>query len=179
MFLLKRNSLLLSGLLIFCLMATACTTVPITGRKQLAVIPAAQIQNLSRSQYDQFLKEHPLSKDAAKTRLVKRVGRQIQQAVEKYFADNNMSERLSGFEWEFNLVAADEVNAWAMPGGKVVVYEGILPLTEDAVGLAVVMGHEIAHVVARHGRERMSQKLLVQLGGMALETALKQNPSLT
>ena len=111
--------------------------------------------------------------------MVKRVGRNIQQAVEQYFADKNMSGQLNGYAWEFNLVDSDEVNAWCMPGGKVVIYTGILPVTKDENGLAVVMGHEVAHAIAEHGNERMSQGLLVQLGGMGLQAALENEPALT
>ncbi len=170
---------LIVGLLAGSLLLVACATVPITGRKQFAFVPDAQMRAMSRQQYSQFLQEHQLSRDMEKTRLVKTVGQRIRQAVSSYFAANNMLDQLRGFDWEFNLVAAEEVNAWAMPGGKVVVYEGILPLTEDAAGLAVVLGHEIAHTVARHGKERMTQMLLVQMGGLALDAALQEQPAQT
>lgn len=156
-----------------------CSTVPITGRSQLNLIPASEINTLSFQQYDEFLKQNKLSTDAANTQMVKRVGQNIQHAVEAYFAQNNLSKELSGYAWEFNLVESEEVNAWCMPGGKVVVYTGILPITKDETGLAVVMGHEIAHAIAQHGNERMSQGLLQQLGGMALSVALKNEPELT
>jgi predicted Zn-dependent protease len=99
--------------------------------------------------------------------------------VERYFHEHNLSGRLKGYKWEFNLVEDKEINAWCMPGGKVVVYTGILPVAKDETGLAVVMGHEIAHAVAQHGDERMSQALLAEMGGMALSLALSQNPSQT
>ena len=111
--------------------------------------------------------------------MVKRVGVNIQRAVETYFAQNNLSKELKGYAWDFNLVESPEVNAWCMPGGKVVIYTGILPITQDETGLAVVMGHEIAHAIAQHGNERMSQGLLQQLGGVALSVALKDEPALT
>jgi predicted Zn-dependent protease len=156
-----------------------CSTVPVTGRRQLSIIPSSQMLSMSYAEYDQFLKENKLSGDASKTALVKRVGVRIQRAVEQYFAQNNMSQELQGYQWDFNLVESEEANAWCMPGGKVVVYTGILPVTKDEVGLAVVMGHEIAHAVAEHGGERMSQGLLAQLGGMALEQALSNKPEET
>jgi predicted Zn-dependent protease len=156
-----------------------CTTVPITGRKQLNIIPASQINALSFQQYDEFLKSNKLSSDAQATALVKKVGLNIKNAVERYFAEKNLSKQLEGYKWEFNLIESDEVNAWCMPGGKVVVYTGILPITKDETGLAVVMGHEIAHAVAQHGSERMSQGLLQQLGGMALDVALQNEPTAT
>jgi predicted Zn-dependent protease len=130
-------------------------------------------------QYDQFMKENKLSTNTAQTNMVKQVGRRIQNAVTTYFAKNNMSQDLNGFAWEFNLIENKEVNAWCMPGGKVVVYSGILPVTQNETGLAVVMGHEIAHAVAKHSNERMSQALVTQLGGQALAEALKQKPQQT
>jgi predicted Zn-dependent protease len=156
-----------------------CSTVPITGRKQFALLPNSQLLSMSLNQYGQFLKQNKLSGDAAQSDLVKQVGRRIQGAVETYFAQHNLSGELKGYAWEFNLVENPEVNAWCMPGGKVVVYTGILPFTQNDNGLAVVMGHEIAHAVARHGNERMSQMLAAQLGGLALNEALSQKPQQT
>ena len=161
------------------LLPPGCATVPITGRSQLNLIPDSEMLAMSFQQYDQFLQENKLSSDAAGTAMVRRVGSRISQAVQKYFADNGMSSQLDGYQWEFNLVAIEEVNAWAMPGGKVVVYEGLLPVAKDETGLAVVMGHEIAHAVAHHGSERMSQALVAQLGGAALSEALKNKPEQT
>jgi predicted Zn-dependent protease len=135
--------------------------------------------SMSLQQYDTFLKEHKLSINKKQTDMVKHVGARIQEAVERYFASSGMSSRLSGYKWEFNLVEDKEVNAWCMPGGKVVVYTGILPVTQGEGGLAVVMGHEIAHAVAEHGNERMSQGLLAQFGGMALAEALSSKPAAT
>jgi predicted Zn-dependent protease len=133
----------------------------------------------SFAQYDQFQKENRMSSSSADTNEVKRVGRNIQNAVATYFARNNMSKELDGFAWEFNLVENKEANAWCMPGGKVMVYSGILPLAQNETGLAVVMGHEIAHAVAKHSNERMSQALIAQLGGQALSQALRQKPQQT
>lgn len=171
--------LLVPVVLVFALFFNSCSTVPITGRSQLNLMSDSEMLSMSYSQYDQFLDENKLSKDAANKAMVKEVGTRIQKAVEKYFKMNNMSEHLAGYEWEFNLVESDQVNAWCMPGGKVVVYEGILPITKDENGLAVVMGHEIAHAVAEHGAERMSQGLLTQLGGIGLSVALKDKPKQT
>ena len=133
----------------------------------------------SFQEYDKFLKEHKLSTNQEETQMVKRVGTRIEKAVEQYFQEKGLSNQLDGYAWEFNLVEDKEANAWCMPGGKVVVYTGILPITKNEAGLATVMGHEIAHAVARHGNERMSQALLAQMGGMALAVALDQNPSET
>jgi predicted Zn-dependent protease len=133
-----------------------CSTIPITGRSQLNLISSSDLNALSFQQYSEFLKQNKLSADAQNTNMVKGVGLKIQKAVENYFAQHNLSNELNGYTWEFNLIESPEVNAWCMPGGKVVVYTGILPITENETGLAVVMGHEISHAVAQHGAERMS-----------------------
>jgi predicted Zn-dependent protease len=157
----------------------SCSTVPLTGRSQLNIIPSGELLSMSYQQYDQFLKENQLSTRQEEADMVRRIGSKIQHAVERYMAENNLSDRLEGYDWEFNLVESDQVNAWCMPGGKVVVYTGILPVTQDESGLAVVMGHEIAHAIAEHGNERMSQGMLQQLGGVALTVALKDEPETT
>ncbi|MFH2035068.1 MAG: M48 family metallopeptidase [Candidatus Zixiibacteriota bacterium] len=168
-----------SLLLLATLLLAACATVPITGRKSLNLIPASTINSMSFQEYDTFLKSNKLSNNATQTAMVKRVGGKIQKAVEQYMAANNLSNILNGYEWDFNLVEDSQVNAWCMPGGKVVVYTGLLPVAQNEAGLAVVMGHEIAHAIANHGNERMTQGLLVQFGGMAIEKALEQKPQET
>lgn len=167
-----RATAILAALALLAL--AACTRVPITGRQQLSLIPSSELNALSFQQYSQFLSENRLSTDAAQTARVERIGRNLQGAVERYFAAQGQSEALEGYAWEFHLVEDDQVNAWCMPGGKVVVYTGLLPVAQDEAGLAVVMGHEIAHAIANHGGERMSQGMLTQLGGMALQQALAQ-----
>jgi predicted Zn-dependent protease len=158
----------------------ACTVVPLTGRKQLNLLPESEMISMSFSSYTDFMKVNPVSTDKMNIDIVKQVGSDISAAVIKYFSDNNLSSRLDGYQWEFNLVKNDSTpNAWCMPGGKVVVYSGILPYTRDKNGLAVVLSHEIAHAVARHGNERMSQELLAQFGGIALNEALKSKPAET
>lgn len=164
---------------LFLLTIIACSTVPITGRRQLNIVPSSEILSMSYEQYDQFLKQNKVITNTPEARMVERVGQKIQRAVEKYFQQNGLSSRLAGYKWEFHLVDNKQVNAWCMPGGKVVVYTGILPITKNEVGLAVVLGHEIAHAVAEHGSERMSQGLMIQLGGVALSTALKSKPETT
>lgn len=156
-----------------------CTTNPVTGRKQLTLIPAGEMLSMSYSQYDQFLKENKVSTDQKATEMVKRIGHRTQNAVEQYARQSGWADRLQGYNWAFNLVDNEQVNAWCMPGGKVVVYTGILPVTKTETGLAVVMGHEIAHAIAEHGNERMSQGLLANLGGLALSVALKDKPQET
>ena len=161
------------------LFAAGCSTVPITGRKQLNMISSQEMMSLSNQQYDDFLKEHKLSTDKQAAYMVQRVGKRIQNAVTRFLVAQNRADLLTGYDWEFNLVEDKQANAWCMPGGKVVVYTGILPVTKDETGLAVVLGHEIAHAIARHGSERMSQELVRQLGGMALDVALKDKPAET
>ncbi len=161
------------------LLIQSCSLVPLTGRRQLSLVSDADMLSMSFAQYDQFQKENRMSSNSGDTNEVQRVGRNIQNAVTTYFARNNMAQGLDGFAWEFNLVENKEANAWCMPGGKVMVYSGILPLARNEAGLAVVMGHEIAHAVAKHSNERMSQALISQLGGQVLAQALKQKPRQT
>lgn len=167
----KRQSLLI----IVCLTAiilVGCAKVVFTGRRQAKLIPSNQINSLSFQQYDTFLKENPPVKSGAQLAMVKRVGLKIQQATEKYYRANGMADKLAEFKWEFNVVDDPNVNAFCMPGGKVVVYTGILPITQDEDGLAVVMGHEVAHALAHHGNERMSQTLGIQGALLAVQAAV-------
>jgi predicted Zn-dependent protease len=169
----------MSILCLFILVFAGCSDVALTGRKQLHLVPASTVQAMAMTDYKQFLSENKLSTDAAMTARVRTVGGRIQKAVESYFASQNMSDRLAGYQWEFNLVENKEVNAWCMPGGKVVVYTGLLTVATTEPDLAVVMGHEIAHAIADHGGERLSQGLIVQLGGMGLDYAVKNKPDTT
>ncbi len=168
-------------LIILCLLLSlvSCETVPITGRQQLSLVSSAQLNSLSFQAYRDFLSKNTVIRGTPQANMVQRVGFNIQKAVERFMAQQNRAQSLSGYAWEFNLVQDNQKNAWCMPGGKVVVYSGILPITADESGLAVVMGHEIAHAIANHGGERMSQGLLVQMGGMALSTALARRPQQT
>jgi predicted Zn-dependent protease len=161
------------------MLAWSCSSVPITGRKQLSLVSESEMQSMSYAQYDSFLMQNKLSTDPVATAMVKRVGTRIQHAVEDYMNTHNLKDQLAGYKWEFNLVENKEVNAWCMPGGKVVVYTGILPVTKDEPSLAVVLGHEISHAVARHGTERMSQGLLEQGLGTALAVAVQKEPATT
>lgn len=162
------------------LMSVSCATVPITGRTQLNLIPSDELLTMSFQQYDEILGESQLSDNAEQREMVERVGVRIQGAVEEYFAnDPVLSAELATYAWEFNLVESEEVNAFCMPGGKVVVYSGLLPVAQDETGLAVVMGHEIAHAIARHGNERMSQMLAMELGGAVLAEAVSEEPEET
>lgn len=158
---------------------SGCTKVGITGRSQINIMPDSTMNSMSFQNYGEFLSSHKLSTNTQQTQMVKRVGTRIQNAVEQYCANNGMQDKLNGYEWEFNLVEDPNVNAWCMPGGKVVVYTGLLPVTQTETGLAVVMGHEIAHAFAKHGAERMTQQLIVEMGGMALSKAMEDHPEQT
>ena len=175
----KKLAKTLIMLLTVGILAESCSTVPVTGRRQLSLLPESEMIAMGLTNYSDFLQENQLSTDRTNTTLVREVGKNISDAVIKYFADNNMSSQLNGYQWEFNLVDDPTPNAWCMPGGKVVVYTGLLPYTQNADGLAVVISHEIAHAVARHGNERMSQAMLTQLGGIALGEALRSKPEQT
>ena len=161
------------------LMWYGCSSVPVTGRKQLSFIPASEMNSLAASSYKETLSSSRLSSNAEQTATLKRVGGRISKAVEQYMHDNNKSSAIKGFQWEFNLIDDPQVNAWCMPGGRVAFYTGILPICQNDAGIAVVMGHEIAHAVANHSGERMSQELIVQMGGIGLATALQQKSAQT
>jgi len=166
----------LCGLL---LLQSSCTEVEITGRQQFNIVPDSLINSMAFQSYREFLGQHKLSSNTEQTQMVKRAGSRIQAALERYCVENYCSEKLDGYQWEFNLVEDPNVNAWCMPGGKVVVYTGMLPIAQGEAGLAVVMGHEIAHAFAKHGSERMTQGLLLDMGGMALEKAVATRPAQT
>lgn len=157
----------------------ACTTVPLTGRRQLTgVISSDQVITMSSAAYKQVLDSIPLSDNQEQVAMIKRVGGNIKTAVEKYLNDTGNGSLLEGFNWEFNLIDNDTmVNAWAMPGGKVAFYTGILPICKDDLGVAVVMGHEVAHAIAKHGQERMNQSYAKQIGLSLGAIALGQDPS--
>lgn len=166
--------------LLFILVSFSCKTVPITGRKQLIMVPDVMMREMAFTEYDSIIKKaKTLPQTDALAQLVNKVGTKIQQAVEAYMIANKLEKNLKNFKWEFNTVDEPIANAWCMPGGKVVVYSGLLPISQSENGLAVVMGHEIAHAVARHGNERMSESLLINIGGMALQEALKEKKETT
>lgn len=172
---LKRISILLFAGLFF----YSCATVPLSGRKQLSLVDNSEVLPMSFQQYNEVKSESKIVTNTADGESVVRVGKRIAAAVETYLNDNGHGDILNGFEWEFNLIQDDQVNAWCMPGGKVAFYTGIMPVCQDDAGIAVVMGHEVAHAIASHARERMSQGLVANglLGGV--QAAMGQNPSLT
>jgi predicted Zn-dependent protease len=177
------KSLVQFGLLYLILIvgALSCTRNALTGKKQLTIIPEGEIQSLASGQYKDFLKAHPVvaGQQNAQLAMVKRVGERITQAVNRYYAGKNMSGVLTGYKWEYNLVDDATVNAWCMPGGKIVVYTGLLPIAVNENALAVVMGHEVSHALLQHGNQRMSSSMLQQFGGITLAVALSSKPAQT
>lgn len=159
----------------------SCAKNPITGRTQLSLVPEEQLRSMAQTEYQQFLSQNKVvnagqDRDAA---MVRRIGTRIATGIRSYFASKGQEALLDGYQWEFNLVQDNAANAWAMPGGKVVVYTGLLPITQNEAALAAVLGHEIAHAVLAHGKERMSQGLAQQFGGVALSVALANKPAAT
>lgn len=157
------------------LLTAACgttNTVPITGRKTHLLVDDAQILSLSTQQYQEYMQSAKLSTNQTNTAMVKRVGQRLATAVETFLKNNGYANEVQNFQWEFNLVASNEANAFCMPGGKIVVYEGMLPITQDETSLAIVLGHEIAHAVAKHSAEQLSkqtrQQYAAQIGGSVL-----------
>ena len=157
------------------LLTAACgttNTVPITGRKTRLLVDDAQILSLSTQQYQEYMQGATLSTNQTNTAMVKRVGQRLATAVETFLQNNGYANELQNFQWEFNLVANSEPNAFCMPGGKIVVYEGMLPITQDETSLAIVVGHEIAHAIAKHSAEQLSkqmrQQTAAQIGGSVL-----------
>jgi predicted Zn-dependent protease len=150
----------------------ACSSVPITGRRQLNLVSDQEVLSLSLQQYGDYIKSAKKSTDKTATAMVVKVGRNIAGAVESYFRANGQESLLSEYAWEFNLIDDPQVNAFCMPGGKIVVYTGILPYTQDEAGLAVVLGHEVGHAIAKHSNERMSQQMALQTGGVAVGSLL-------
>jgi predicted Zn-dependent protease len=166
----------LVGLLI---LLGACQTVPISGRRQMTLLPGSEMQALSQQQYQQVLQKNRVVSQTQQSQQLKTVGRRMAAAVKEYMKEEGLEDQVAGYHWDFNLIAGNQVNAFAMPGGKVAFYEGIMPICATEAGIATVMGHEIAHVIARHGNERMSQGLVQQAGGMALSAAMKEKPAQT
>ena len=157
-------------------LAIGCSTNPFTGQQTLALVPNSQILPMAFQQYSEFLSENKVVKNTSDSKMVQNVGQKIASAAERYLNANGYQGYLNDYKWEYNLVDSKEINAWCMPGGKIVVYSGILPITKNEAGLAAVMGHEVAHALANHGQQRMSAGQLQQLGEVAGNIALSKNP---
>lgn len=164
----------LSFIIISVFFIQSCSKVPMTGRRQLNMLPESELMSMSLTSYNEFLNTNKVVRSGSQAEMVNRVGEKIAASVEDYLKKHRLGSRVANFKWEFNLVDDPTVNAWCMPGGKVVFYTGILPVCQDEDGLAVVMGHEVAHAIARHGNERMSQGLAIQFVGVAANVALSQ-----
>ena len=159
---------IIAMLAVAAMLLTSCGSVPITGRKQLNLVSDSEVLASSLQQYNSFMQTATVSTQKTQSAMVTRVGQRIAAATEAYLKYAGLESELQNFAWEFNLVRSDEVNAWCMPGGKIVVYEGIMNLVGSDDELAVVIGHEVAHAVAKHSNERLSQELLAQYGASAL-----------
>ena len=174
-----RPTALRAALLAAALLLSGCSTVPITGRRQLNVVSDSEVLSASLTEYRSYMASATRSSDRAGAAMVTRVGRRIADATERYLRENGLAEEVSNFDWEFNLVKDDQVNAFCMPGGKIVVYDGLMKLVSSDDELAVVLGHEVAHAVAKHGNERMSQQMVAAAGAGLLGLALSEKSDVT
>lgn len=156
----------------------ACKRVPLTGRKSMAMLPESMMQNMAASQYTSFLTTNKPVQGSSDAEMVDRVSTRIIKVVNDYFAKRNRTKELAGYKWEHKLIKDNVANAWAMPGGKIVVYSGLLPITQNEAGLAAVIGHEVSHALARHGNERMTQGLIAQGIQIAGAVALQEKPEM-
>lgn len=165
----KRNLLIGFGIVA---LVFACSKNPFTGKSTLALVSNSEIIPSAFQQYNQFLSENKVVTGTAEAKKVETIGTKIKVAAEKWLNANGHSDYLNGYQWEYKLVEDKAVNAWCMPGGKIVVYTGILPITKDDAGLATVMGHEVSHALANHGQQRMSAGMLQQLGAVGVGAAV-------
>ncbi|MDB0040637.1 M48 family metallopeptidase [Algibacter sp.] len=155
----------------------ACATNPFTGKKTMALVPNSQLFPTAFAQYSQFLNENKIVTGTKDSEMITRVGQRIAVAAERWLNANGHQAYLKDYKWEYNLVDDKTVNAWCMPGGKIVFYTGILPIAENEAGIAAIMGHEVAHALANHGQQRMSAGMLQQFGAVAGNIAIKDEKS--
>jgi len=163
----------LFNILIFVIFLTGCISNPLTGKRTMAFVDNSELFPMAFAQYEEFLSENTIVTNTKEAAMVKRVGENLAAAAQKWFASEGYAHYLKDYRWEYNLILDDAINAWAMPGGKIVFYTGILPITQNEAGIAVVMGHEIAHAILNHGQQRMSGDVLQQLGGMGVQAAME------
>lgn len=175
---LYKPALLIAFAMLAAILMQSCGSVPLTGRKQLLLVSDQEVLSLSESQYKEFIGSAAVEKNTANAQMVERVGKRIATAVEAYLKNNGLESEVQNLSWEFNLVKSNDVNAFCMPGGKIVVYTGILPITQNETGLATVIGHEVAHAIAKHSNERMSQQVAVQYGGAIAGGLLKNSAAM-
>ncbi len=171
----KKIIFILATIIIF----TACSKVVFTGRRQVKLLSSNEITAMAATNYSQFMTDNKKSTNTSYTRMLTTVGNKMKIAVEAYLKKHGKADMIDNLKWEFNVVENNQVNAWAMPGGKIVFYSGIMPVCKDERGVAVVMGHEIAHVIAQHGNERMSQQMIAQYGGASLSALMQSQPEAT
>lgn len=169
-----RSIFLICAFVLSGLVQTGCGSVPLTGRRQVLLVSDKEVFEAGLTQYNEYIREAELSSDARSVALVKSVGQKLAESTEKYLKANGFASELDNLDWEFNLVKSNEVNAFCMPGGKIVVYEGLLSVAQTEAELATVIGHEIGHAVAKHSNERMSQQIMTQYGMAILSQALSQ-----
>lgn len=174
-----KNTIIIIFVIVASTALSSCFKNPVTGRNSVNIIPESEVMSLSSQQYTSYITSNKPLHGTKDAETVKRVGQKMQIAVSKYLQSIGKQQLISGYKWEFNLVNDNSANAFCMPGGKVVFNSGIMPLCANEGGVAVVMGHEIAHAISRHGNERMSQGLLQQLGGVALSVAIADKPEQT
>lgn len=175
---LRRIAYMLCVVVLSELLLSGCGAVPLTGRRQILLVSDQEIFQAGLVQYREYLGSATLSSNASSTAMVKNVGQKLADATESYLRANGFESEISNFAWEFNLVKDNQVNAFCMPGGKIVVYEGLLSVAKTEAELAVVLGHEIAHAVAKHSNERMSQQILAQYGMAILSSALSEKSAI-
>ncbi|MCK8479916.1 M48 family metallopeptidase [Psychroserpens algicola] len=169
-----KNKIVAAGVIALFL---SCTTNPFTGNKTLALVPNSQLFPTAFAQYDQFLTENNVITGTSDADMIQRVGQRIAVAAERWLNANGHQGYLDDYQWEYNLVNDKTVNAWCMPGGKIVFYTGILPIAQNETGIAAIMGHEVAHALANHGQQRMSAGMLQQIGAVAGNVAIKDEQS--
>jgi len=171
----------LSSFIILSSFLVACSKNAVTGRSQFKLLPESELQTMAASQYQQFLNSNRVVTSSMNrdVDMVRRVGQRITRAVTDYYASKGISNQLAGYKWEYNLIDDKTVNAWCMPGGKIVVYTGLLPISQNEAALAFIMGHEVSHAIFQHGNERMSQQLGAQAVGLGLQVALSNKPQET
>jgi predicted Zn-dependent protease len=166
---------------VFASLFVACSRNALTGKKQFTLLPESELQTMATGEYQKFLDSNKVVSNTSNkdVQMVRRVGQRITKAVNDYYAEKGLTDKLAGFKWEYNLVDDKQVNAWCMPGGKIVVYTGLLPITQNEAALAAVMGHEVSHALLQHGNQRMSQGLLASVGQLALAVAVANKPEET
>lgn len=169
-----KNIIVIYGTILLFL---SCATNPFTGKKTIALVPNSQLFPTAFQQYDQFLDEHNVVKGTSDAEMITRVGQRIAVAAERWLDANGHQGYLKDYKWEYNLVNDKTVNAWCMPGGKIVFYTGILPIADGETGVAAIMGHEVAHALANHGQQRMSAGLIQQGLAVAGNVAIKDEKS--